>query len=220
MSRFFSYYPKTVYNLGDTESLDSITNLTTNFSFIGDLIDNTAAYYEYTIGEGETPEIIAHKVYGDAEFHWLLLKINNIIDYKTDWALDYKSLTESIDETYSASQYADTANTSVTGLQWAKSNIKTYYKIETRTIVGSNIIEKDEIVVDQNTYSNVVVSVTPSLYPLDSGDVLSVSINKTTETYYDYEIAQNEEKREIKILKSEFVSPLFEEFKNVMRDEQ
>ena len=51
---------------------------------------------------------------------------------------------------------------------------------------------------------------------MQNGDALSVSIDKKAKTYYEYEIEANEEKRQIKILKSEFVNPLIDEFKRVM----
>ena len=76
MSNYFDHFPKTVYNLGDQNSLDSIANLTVNYSFIGDLLNNTSAYYEYSISDGDTPEILADKIYGDSGLHWIILILN------------------------------------------------------------------------------------------------------------------------------------------------
>jgi hypothetical protein len=215
---FFSRYPKTVYKSDELSSLDLVTNLTVNFSFLGDLLDNSAVYYEYTVAEGDTPEIVAYKVYGYADYHWIIMKINGIVDIKTQWPLEYKTLNDTIDIFYSSSQYANNSNTGA-GLSWAKSNIKSYYKIETRTVVDSLIVETIKISVDQNTYNTIVVSSEPTIYTANNGEMLSVSINKDTETYYDYEINANENKRQIKILKSEFVAPLIDEFTRVMANE-
>lgn len=215
MPNFFQYYPKTVYSKDVNSPLDLITNLTVNFNFLNDILDNSAVYYEYTVSEGDTPEIVAHKIYGYTDYHWIILKINNIVDVKTEWPLDYKSLTDSIESIYSSNIYADTANTSVTGVEWSKTTVKEYLKIETRTIANSGIIEIDEINIDQNTYNTTTTS-GPTIYTMQNGDALSVSIDKKAKTYYEYEIEANEEKRQIKILKSEFVNPLIDEFKRVM----
>lgn len=218
MANFFYHFPKTVYSKGDNSSVDILTNLTVNFTVLSDILNNSAMYYEYTIADGDTPEIVAHKIYGYSDYHWIILKINNIIDIKTDWPIEYSSLNESINVAYSTSEYADTANTSVSGLQWAKTNTRSYYKVVTKTIVGSELIEVDEFEIDSNAYTNLIAQTTPTLYTLPNNDVLSVLITKDTMTYYEYEIEQNENKRNIKILKSEFVGPLIEEFKRVMSD--
>ena len=60
---------------------------------------------------------------------------NDIIDPQFDWPLDSRTIIEYIDYKYSAPEYADTANTNVSGLSWAKniSNVKSYYKTITTT---------------------------------------------------------------------------------------
>ena len=67
MAKYFNYFPKTVYNLDNSGALDSITNITTNFSFDKNILENSILYYQYDVQDGETPEIVAHKVYGDSE---------------------------------------------------------------------------------------------------------------------------------------------------------
>ena len=41
----------------------------------------------YDIKNGETPESIAFKLYGDAELHWVVMLINNITDRFHDWPM-------------------------------------------------------------------------------------------------------------------------------------
>ena len=70
-----------------------------------------------------------------------------------------------------------------------------------------------KVQVDANTYANV--SVTTSSITLDDGNQISVAITKETKSYYDYELEQNENKRQIKLLKPEFAYALEQELKNV-----
>lgn len=212
MAKYFNYFPKTIYNLDDSGSLDSITNLTVNFSFDKNILENSVLYYEYDVQDGETPEIVAHKVYGSSEKHWLILKMNDIFDVKNDWVLDYTSLVESINL-----KYSNVATTfGQTGMQWSKNNTHSYYLIETRTLTLSGEKTVDEIQIDANTYANVVV--TSSNYTLADSNPVNVSVSKKTKTYYEYELEENEKKRSIKILNPEYITPIETEFKELMRN--
>jgi predicted secreted protein len=52
---------------------------------------------------------------------------------------------------------------------------------------------------------------------LSDGGSLNIQITKETQTYYDYELELNEGKREIKLLKDEFVLSLEEELREIMQ---
>jgi hypothetical protein len=65
------------------------------------------------------------------------------------------------------------------------------------------------------TYANTNVSVSPSTVTLKDGNQITISTSKENKTYYDYELAENENKRQIKILKPEFAYALEQELKNV-----
>ena len=91
-----------------------------------------------------------------------------------------------------------------------------YFKIETKTNTTTGLYKQDRIRLDANTYANVVISDTS--YTLSDKTPLRVVVSKETQTYYDYEIELNENKRNITILKPEFLVDIEEEFKTVMRD--
>ena len=217
MAKFFNYYPKTYYTSNNnSSSLDTVTNIIARFGFEDKLKENESAFYKYTIKDSDTPEIIADKFYGNVERHWIVLLFNNIIDPQYDWPLQSKTLIEYIDKKYSASGYANTANTLVTGLSWAQniSHVQAYYKIITRTSAdGTDIVEK--ITVDANTYANIAA--TSISYTLNNASSITQTVSKTTKSYYDYELDLNEAKREINLLKNEFVSEVEKEFKRVIK---
>ena len=217
MAKFFNYFPKTFYTSNNNSTgIDTVTNIIARFGFEDKLKENESAFYKYTIKDSDTPEIIADKFYGNVERHWIVLLFNNIIDPQYDWPLQSKTLIEYIDKKYSASGYANTANTLVTGLSWAQniSHVQAYYKIITRTSAdGTDIVEK--ITVDANTYANIAA--TSISYTLNNASSITQTVSKTTESYYDYELDLNEAKREIKLLKKEFVSEVEKEFRRVIK---
>ena len=217
MAKFFNYFPKTFYTSNNNSTgIDTVTNIIARFGFEKKLKENSSAFYKYTIKDSDTPEIIAGKFYDHVERHWIVLLFNDIIDPQYDWPLKSDTLIKYINTKYSTSQYANTANTLVTGLSWAQniSHVQAYYKIITRTSAdGTDIVEK--ITVDANTYANIAA--TSISYTLNNASSITQTISKTTQTYYDYEVELNEAKREINLLKSEFVSEVEKEFKRVIK---
>jgi hypothetical protein len=215
MAKLFNYYPKTFYTSNTkTTGLDSVTNIVARFGFEKKLKENSAAFYKYSVKDSDTPEIIATKFYDSPERHWIVLLFNDIIDPQYDWPLNNNTLISFIDNKYTANGVANT--TPVSGIQWAKStnNTKNYYKIITRTASDSTIIT-EKFQVDANTYANVAASTTS--YTLNSGAVVTETISKEKQTYYDYEVEENEAKREINLLKKEFVPEVEKEFRRVIR---
>jgi len=217
MSKFFNYYPKTFYTSNNNSTgIDTVTNIIARFGFEKKLKENSSAFYKYTIKDSDTPEIIAAKFYDNVERHWIVLLFNDIIDPQYDWPLQSDTLIDYVNTKYSTVEYANTANTLVTGLSWAQniSHVQSYYKIITRTSAdGTDIVEK--ITVDANTYANIAA--TSISYTLNNASSITQTVSKTSQTYYDYELELNEAKREINLLKSEFVTEVEKEFKRVIR---
>ena len=216
MANFFNHYPTTYYsNANNAPNLDVVTNIIARFSFQDDVKNNTSSFYEYQIKDSDTPEIIASKIYSDPEKHWVVLLFNNVIDPQYDWPLDQRTLITHINDKYAAN--GATHSPFLTGIQWAQDagNVKTFYKTVTRTSskpTKNQIVEKIEI--DETTHTNLPVTTTT--YTLQDGSRITETITKTTQTYYDYEIDLNESKRNIKLLKPEYVDSVFEEFKDII----
>ena len=209
MAKYFNKFPKTYYTLQSTPyGLDVVTNIISRFSLEQSFKDNTSIYEKYNVQESDTPEIIASKLYDSPERHWIVLAMNDIVDAQYDWPLDYRTLIRVIESKYTAN-----ASAGQTGLNWAQQNTHSYYSIEKRTTVKNGEYLESKIQVDANTYANV--SVTTSNITLDDGNQITVDISKETKSYFDYELEENENKRQIKLLKPEFAYALEQELKNV-----
>jgi hypothetical protein len=208
MSKYFNYFPKTLYT-SDTETGVVVTNIISRFAFEKSYRENSAVYYEYDIQDSDTPEIIAHKMYGNSERHWIVLMMNEIVDPQYDWPLDQRTIISYINDKYTAN-----ASAGQTGISWAQQNTHSYYKIETRTTDSTgNKIEK-KLQIDSNTYTNLVESTTN--LNLQDGSAITIKVTKETKSYYDYEIELNESKRTIKLIKPEFVNALENELISVL----
>ena len=215
MAKFFNYFPKTIYTANtNVTGLDTVTNIIARFRFEETLKENSAAFYKYSIQDSDTPEIIAHKYYEHSERHWIVLMFNDIIDPQFDWPLKYENFINYVDSKYSANGAANT--TVQSGLAWAMSinNVHSYYKIVKRTSADGTVIE-EKLQVDANTYANVAA--TSSTITLQSGNIITQTISKEKKTYYEYEMDVNEEKRNIILLKPEFVPQIEKEFKKIIK---
>lgn len=212
MAKYFNYFPKTpYYKSKNSTSLDVVTNITTRFNFDNRFRQNAATYYKYKIKDGDTPEILASKIYGSPEKHWVILSLNNIVDPLYEWPLPDRTLGKFIE-----SKYIGNASSGQSGLEWASSNIHGYYKVVTKRNVSSGTITTDKIKVDANTYAGVTE--TDTTYSMTDGSSVRIIVTKETKTYYEYEQEINENKRLISILKPEFVAEIEAELISIMRD--
>ena len=205
---FFEYFPKEYYTLDNNKNaLDIVTNISLRFKINESIKTNSSAFYEYVVQDNETPEQIAYKVYGNPNKHWIILMMNDIIEPQFDWIMSDNTLNRYIEKKYEVQ-----ANGSPV-VEWSKSNIKSYYRQESRTNTITKISRREVIEVDANTYANVVSTSTTKL--LESGESIIIKTDKFPETYYDYEVRLNNAKRTVKILKNEFVDAIVREVEEI-----
>ena len=147
------------------------------------------------------------------EYHWVVLLFNNIIDPQFDWPLKSDTLIDYIDKKYTANGSANTPAQS--GLTWAlsESNVQGYFKVVTTT-ANDGTITQEKITIDANTYANVATGI--NTYTTQAGESVKVVVTKETQSYYTYETNLNESKREINLVKSDFLPQIEKEFKRVI----
>ena len=176
------------------------TNLLARASVVPKLLKNPVLYYSYDIQEGDTPEIIAHKYYGDSYRYWIVLLANEVLDPQWGWPISGNIFND-----YLISKYGQEFNTHAT--------VHHYEKTLTQFDSGTNTTTTNTVEIDLNTY-NTTFETTKS-YTLPTGDV-TVTISKSAISYYDYELNLNESKRNIQLLNSAYVNEIEKEFQTLM----
>jgi hypothetical protein len=73
----------------------------------------------------------------------------------------------------------------------------------------------EKLQIDANTYANTAA--TTNTYTLQDNGVIKIEVTKETLSFFDFEDAENEKKRSIKLLKPEFVPQVEKEFKKVIK---
>ena len=84
---YFDSFPVIPYDAKGDLNFKDVTNLLRRVGMRAKLKSNTLLYDTYDVKEGETPEMIAHKLYGDAELHWVILLVNEITDRYHQWPM-------------------------------------------------------------------------------------------------------------------------------------
>jgi len=101
---YFKKFPKFLYNfkVNGQEKDILVKDITQNVRVRKEILENITLYDEYDIKDGETPEIIAEKVYGSSTYHWVIMLCNQRYDYINDFPLSSYNLEQHITEKYGA----------------------------------------------------------------------------------------------------------------------
>ena len=89
MTQYFSQFPLTNYNLsGVNGNTVEVTDIFRRVKARSKIADNVTLFDKYDVQEGEKPEDVAYKAYGDADYFWVITLVNNIVNRYYDWPLD------------------------------------------------------------------------------------------------------------------------------------
>jgi len=101
---YFNNFNNMLYDfeINGERKLTLIKDVTKNVRIRTEILSNVTLYDEYDIMDGETPEIIAEKVYGSAEYHWVVMLCNLKFDWINDFPLPYVELEKYITQKYGA----------------------------------------------------------------------------------------------------------------------
>lgn len=277
--KYFNTIPKIVYNNPITGNPLIMTNIMQRVSVVADILDNPLSYYQYYIQEGDTPDIVAYKYYGDTYRYWLVLFANQYLDPQFDWPLNYGEFADYINNQYTAannitSSTANTVTVSLFDLEniggsipgstinvtytyngaqitdtklvlfyspntqsntanltisdyftaspslngsynlFTYNTIYEYRKITTQYNRETQTTDVSTMVITQNEYNSLPSSTTSS-YTLPDGQV-DVTVTKTVLSYYDWEIEQNDAKRNINLINNSYVDEFERQFKKLM----
>ena len=98
---YFDKFPIIPYDsVGDLQFKD-VTNLLRRVGLRAKLKSNTALFDTYSVKEGETPEMIAHKLYGDSNLHFVIMLLNDITDRYHQWPMSFIQFNQYLNDKYS-----------------------------------------------------------------------------------------------------------------------
>ena len=97
---YFDNFP--VIRYGSTDgTIKNVTNLLRRVAIRSKLKTNVSLFDTYDVKNGETPEIIADKLYDDPKLHWIIMLLNNVTDRYHDWPMTEQQFDAFVNEKYS-----------------------------------------------------------------------------------------------------------------------
>ena len=97
---YFNAIPFIYYDSKGQGDYKEVTNLLRRVALRTKVKSNVLFFDTYDVKEGESPEIIAHKLYGDPQLHWVILMINDITDRYHQWPMNTPQFLAYINDKY------------------------------------------------------------------------------------------------------------------------
>ena len=170
-----------------TSSLDyvEVKNIFRRAKLRDDLQNNFTIFNKYEIPMGARPDTVAENLYGSSQFDWVVLTVAGIINVRNEWPLSDRDLYD-----YSLDKYGESLN-----------SVKFFETTEVKDTSSRMILPKGKVV-DSNFTIPKPGEPTATLNPV------------TGISNYEYEVRLNDEKRNIFVLREEYL----QEFLSDMRD--
>ena len=155
-----------------------------------DIFNEVTAFTKYSVEGDERADQVAYDFYGDSGLDWVILTTNNIIHVRDEWPMGQQDFLTYLNEKYTSEQL---------------SNIHHY---ETKLIRDSSgtLVQPEGLHVDSNY----------SITFLDNG-VSRTESSITSVTFLEHETNLNDEKRNINILKTDYLSIFLRDIKDIMK---
>lgn len=242
---YFTKFPRLVYDfdLGASVDYKVITDITNNIRFRKQILENVFLYEQYEIKEGETPEIISEKIYGTPYYHWVIMLSNQRYDYVNDFPLTQVELDKFIEEKYGdkkelphhyekngfiveGTNILSIRSTNISGGGVGNVDIGELLQ----SVNNGYLARVDEIIAptNDNLTSQIRVSLREGKFLKDellkirnettfvTADQVSVPIELTEVSNFEYEFELNESKRNIKIISPRYLEQIFREFEEIL----
>ena len=165
-----------------------VKNLFRRTKLRDDLQSAVTIFDKYQVGHGERPDTIAEQLYGDSGLDWVVMMTANIINVRDQWPLSDSELYK-----YAENKYGTKLN-----------DVRFHETTEVKDSSGRLILPKGKIVDSGFTIPKPGTD-TATLNPV-------VSISN-----YDYEVRENDKKRQIFVLKPEYLGMFLEDMRNEMK---
>jgi hypothetical protein len=98
---YFSKFPKFTYDIKGDKVRKLLPDILRRVKLRATIKSGGMLFDKYDVKEGEKPEDVAYKWFGDAELHWVILMTNNVTDRYYDWPMNQAQFAEYLDDKYS-----------------------------------------------------------------------------------------------------------------------
>lgn len=101
---YFTNYPNILYPV-TSDQVQQAKDLLIRLGFSETNKNQLATYSDYVIEEGQTPERISYEVYGDPQYYWVILLINDMLDPLYSFPMRTRSLEDYVNKKYPSNTF-------------------------------------------------------------------------------------------------------------------
>ena len=167
-----------------------------------DIFEDIVYFTKYKIMGDDRPDNVAHKFYDDSSLDWMVLLANNIINIQTEWPMQQTAW-----DSYLLDKYSNYPSGYTSEYDWLYNGIHHYESIELKNSAGVTLLPTGTTVSKGYTYT---------YYDSDLQGLVTTGDLSTPITNYEYESKIEDEKRNIFILKTEYLGIAFDDIENIM----
>ena len=84
---FFNRFPLLVYDVKNNNNYKLLPDILRRVKLRSVIRSSSMIFDTYDVKDGERPEDVAFKWFGDAELHWVILMTNNVTDRYYEWPM-------------------------------------------------------------------------------------------------------------------------------------
>ena len=99
---YFSRFPLMAYDVKGDRNFKLLPNILKRVKLRSGLRSGSFLFDNYDVKDGERPEDVAFKWFGDARYHWIILMTNNVTDRYYQWPLTQPQFQEHLTDKYGA----------------------------------------------------------------------------------------------------------------------
>lgn len=98
---YFKLFPKIGYDYNREGVIQNVINIFRHVRPVQNYVDNLSAYKNYSIRNGERPDIVSQKLYGTPDYHWTFFIVNDFLhDGIGVWPMSQENLFKYIETEY------------------------------------------------------------------------------------------------------------------------
>jgi hypothetical protein len=98
---YFSKFPLFAYDIKNNNNYKLLPDILRRVKQRNAIKDGQFVFDNYDVKDGEKPEDIAYKWFGDAELHWVILMTNNVTDRYYEWPMNQVQFQTMLEDKYS-----------------------------------------------------------------------------------------------------------------------
>ena len=182
-------YPSLANDRNSAYDYQIVKNLFKRAVLRDDVFDEITAFEKYSVVGDERPDQVAYNFYNDPNLDWVILTTNNIIHVRDEWPMGNQDFLTYLNEKYTAQQLT---------------NIH-HYETEILRDSSGKLIQRGGITVPEGF----------SVTFLDNGVSRTESKIKSF-SFLEHETNLNDDKRNINILKQDYLSLFLDNFADIM----